>query len=181
MANLDLLLQKYERFITPAWPANVAGPQRVLFAVYDPKDERRLRARVGEFELATTRAKRHWALCDVTDVFPQWMAEQKYRESYFAEPEDLAITLGTFEQHVADQVRAALTAPGIDADSVVGVIGVGALFGFMHVSRLVELVEKDIRGRMLVFFPGQHDSAVYRLLDARDGWNYHAIPITAQS
>jgi len=35
-----------------------------------------------------------------------------------------------------------------------------------------------IAGRLLVFFPGEHEGNSYRLLDARDGWNYLAIPIT---
>ena len=37
---------------------------------------------------------------------------------------------------------------------------------------------KDIRGRLALFFPGDVDNNNYRLLDARDGWNYLAIPIT---
>jgi hypothetical protein len=41
------------------------------------------------------------------------------------------------------------------------------------------LVEGNIRGRLLIFFPGPFDRGNYRLLDARDGWNYHAVPITA--
>ena len=41
------------------------------------------------------------------------------------------------------------------------------------------LVEAHIRGRLLVFFPGIYEQDNYRLLDARDGWNYHAVPITA--
>jgi hypothetical protein len=39
-------------------------------------------------------------------------------------------------------------------------------------------VEGDIRGRLVIFFPGEYDSNNYRLLDARDGWNYLAVPIT---
>ena len=34
-------------------------------------------------------------------------------------------------------------------------------------------------GRLLVFFPGEVEGNNYRLLDARDGWNYLATPITA--
>ena len=37
-----------------------------------------------------------------------------------------------------------------------------------------------VRGRLLAFFPGEHENGNYRLFDARDGWNYHAIPIKAQ-
>jgi len=41
-------------------------------------------------------------------------------------------------------------------------------------------VESSIRGRLLVFFPGEYENNNYRLLDARDGWNYLAVPITAR-
>ena len=32
-----------------------------------------------------------------------------------------------------------------------------------------------------IFFPGQYEQNNYRLLDARDGWNYLAVPITLDS
>jgi hypothetical protein len=32
----------------------------------------------------------------------------------------------------------------------------------------------------MVFFPGKHEQSNYRLLDARDGWNYRAILIEAE-
>ena len=48
----------------------------------------------------------------------------------------------------------------------------------MRVSQLMERVAPTIRGRLLVFFPGEHEHTTYRLLDARDGWNYLAVPIT---
>ena len=37
------------------------------------------------------------------------------------------------------------------------------------------------RGRLVVFFPGQYEQNNYRLLDARDGWNYMAVPISLHS
>jgi hypothetical protein len=36
----------------------------------------------------------------------------------------------------------------------------------------------SFKGRLLLFFPGEYDKNQYRLLDARDGWNYLARPIT---
>ena len=56
--------------------------------------------------------------------------------------------------------------------------GVGAIFGFARISQILKIVEGDIRGRLLVFFPGHYEQNNYRLLDARDGWNYLAVPIT---
>ena len=50
----------------------------------------------------------------------------------------------------------------------------------MRASRLVESIAPYIKGRLLLFFPGERDGARYRLMDAGDGWNYLAIPITAE-
>jgi hypothetical protein len=61
---------------------------------------------------------------------------------------------------------------------VVGLLGVASLFGFIRVSELMGRIEKDIRGRVVVFFPGEFENNNYQLLDARDGWNYLAVPIT---
>jgi hypothetical protein len=50
----------------------------------------------------------------------------------------------------------------------------------VKVSALIERVQDLVQGRMLVFFPGEVDGNSYRLLGARDGWNYLATPITAE-
>jgi len=57
-------------------------------------------------------------------------------------------------------------------------LGIAALFGFARVSELMGRIDKKILGRVVVFFPGVFDNNNYRLLDARDGWNYLAVPIT---
>ena len=60
-------------------------------------------------------------------------------------------------------------------------LGAGTLFGLgdaVKVSALLNAVNDAVAGRLLVFFPGEHEGNSYRLLDARDGWNYLAIPIT---
>ena len=66
-------------------------------------------------------------------------------------------------------------------NTVVAVLGVATLFGLARFSEVLRKVDRDIRGRLLVFFPGQYDHNNYRLLDARDDWNYLAIPITHYS
>ena len=69
-----------------------------------------------------------------------------------------------------------------DPGTVVGLVGAGALFGLGEVARLSALVERvddTIAGRLLVFFPGEHEGNNYRLLGARDGWNYLATRIMA--
>lgn len=175
-SRIARLVQNYERHASIPWPATLAGPQRIWFAVYDKNDERRVRARVGEFEIATGRAGHGWALVDVTDAFPTWLGAHEYRDSYFENPEALEIAMGDFLEHVAKQVQSTLDSA--DENTVVTLMGVGALFGFVKVSELVKTVQDHVRGRLLVLFPGTHENNVYRLLDARDGWNYMAVPIT---
>ncbi len=181
MASVEGLVSAYERFVSGEWARSVAPQERVWFALYEPRDERRLRLRIGAFEEATVRAGHGWLSRDLTDEFARWMSSQEYRESYFESPElftpDL---LDDFAEHVALAVRDALESPEADEGSVVAIYGVASLFGFARVSTLLESVAPKVRGRLLVFFPGEHDGANYRLLDARDGWNYLAIPITAQ-
>ncbi|MCA9233802.1 MAG: DUF1788 domain-containing protein, partial [Planctomycetales bacterium] len=102
-----------------------------------------------------------------------------YRDVYFEEPETLAMKLRSdFMQHAAGRLRETLTAGDVDDDTVVAVQGVACLFGFTRVSLVLKEVVKDIRGRLVVFFPGEYEDNNYRLLDARDGWNYLAVPIT---
>ena len=179
MGRIDRLAERYKRYIALQWQKDLAGAQRAIFIVYDKADERRLRARKELFTLATVEADHTWHECDLTRVFAQWMANTEYRERYFESPEDLELKLeDDFLEHVAERVRDVLTAPEVDENSVVGVNGIASLFGFFRVSELMKEVERDIRGRLVVFFPGEYENSNYRLLDARDGWNYLAVPIT---
>ena len=107
------------------------------------------------------------------------MADNDYREQYFKAPQTIQLALGDFATYLADHVREALEAPDVDENTVVALIGAGSLFGLgpVRLSKLVEDVEGSIKGRLLVFFPGERDGHNYRLLDARDGWSYLAIAI----
>lgn len=178
MGRVDRLAERYKSYIALPWQKDLAGAQRAIFVVYDKADERRLRARKDLFALATVEAG-HWLECDLTRVFAEWMAATEYRESYFESPEDLELKLeDDFLEHVAGRVREALTSSESDENSVVGIYGIASLFGFVRVSELMKEIEGDIRGRVVVFFPGEYENNNYRLLDARDGWNYLAVPIT---
>jgi len=177
MGRIEQLAQEYARFVAVPWQRNLAGPQKCWFVIYDPHDERRLRGRLDLFDVATTKAGHDWMLCDLTDAFAQWIASEEYRDSYFADPDDLRPVLGDFLAACAAKVRAALEDVSVRDDSVVALLGVASLFGFFKVSALVEAVAPSIRGRLVVFFPGEYESGNYRLLDARDGWNYLAVPI----
>ena len=179
MSEVDALLKRYERHVRVRWPADVAPEQRVWFAVYDPTQERRLRLRLGAFEAATREAGRDWRLVDLTKEFAHWMARHDYREAYFEDPAAMELALSDFADAVAARVEDSLREAG--AETVVALCGLGSLFGLVHVSELVARVAPSMRSWLLVFFPGRYDESNYRLLDARDGWNYLAVPITAHS
>jgi hypothetical protein len=152
-------------------------------AVYDKEDERRLRLRLGLFEEATHLARHKWCLVDLTDAFAAWMCSPEnasFAEGYFESPDLLDDgVLADFRQWVVAKIIMTLNQLANSEDAVMALFGVASLFGFLRISEILPLVEGHIRGRLLVFFPGVYEQDNYRLLDARDGWNYHAVPITA--
>lgn len=182
MARLEELVSSYKAHISAPWQRNLAGPQKMVFVVYPKVDERRLRARLELFEIATKEAGHKWLLFDFTSTFAEWMAATDYREAYFEEPSEMAIKLETdFLNYAAGELRGALADVTVDVDTVVAAYGVASLYGFTKLSLVLKEVEHDIKGRLVLFFPGEFENNNYRLLDARDGWNYLAVPITLNS
>lgn len=177
MSAIDRLLKNYSRQVSLPWSANTAGKQRVWFAVYPPEEERRVRARLRQFETHTLEAGHGWAIVDLTPVLPEWLAAHEYREAILSEPEHFS-TNDEVEIRATELVRAACSREEADANTVVAVVGLASLFDFMRVSSLIDRVEDGVRGRLLVFFPGVYAGNVYRFMDARDGFNYMAVPIT---
>ena len=177
MGRVEDLAAEYERHICIPWQRTIAGAQRVVLVVYEKELERTLRARLGEFEQRTSASGHGWVRHDCTRAFAEWMSGAEYREAYFEAPDDLQLRL---EGEFLDYVVAPLTdlLRSSDQDTVVALTGVGSLYGFVRVSEVIRTVEPDISGRLVVFFPGSRDGNSYRLLDARDGWNYLANSIT---
>lgn len=179
MGKIEELAEKYSRHISLPWQQTISGAQRIIIIIYDKELERTLRARINAFENSTREAGHKWFKVNITHAFASWMAADEYREAYFEAPEDLQLKLeAEFAQYVAKQISTCLETPDVDDSSVVAVFGAGSLFGLARVSHVLKLVEHKIRGRLVVFFPGQFEDNNYRLLDARDGWNYMAIPIS---
>lgn len=179
MNQIEQLLAAYEEFAGLPWQEHLAGAQKVWFAVYDPVQERRLRLRIPEFEITTKKTGHKWAYLDINDSFARWMAAHRYRETYFQRPDRIGRSLRDFEAYVSEEIKAALSAPGVDHNTVVAIGGIASLFGLTYASTVLEPVTTAVLGRLLVFFPGRYENNVYRLLDARDGWDYLAVPITA--
>jgi len=179
MGRIEELAARYRAHIGAPWQRNLAGDQKAIFVVYPKTDERKLRARLELFEMATTSTGHGWRLLDISISFARWMADTDYRDAYFEDPEALTMKLRSdFVQYAAGRLREVFIDDGVEEDTVVAIQGVACLFGFTRVSLVLKEVVKDIRGRLVVFFPGEYEENNYRLLDARDGWNYLAVPIT---
>lgn len=151
-------------------------------AVYTPEEERRLRLHLPEFATATAQAGYEWAVVDVDTAFETWMGKHEYRDAYFANPKLMAPELVGFFEELVAHVRSSI-ASATTPKTIVALVGAGGLYGLgdqVKVSALIERVQDVVLGRMLVFFPGEVEGNNYRLLGARDGWNYLATLITAE-
>jgi len=176
VGRIEELAEKFGRHIATPWQQTIAGSQRVIMIVYEKELERTLRERKGLFEEASRAADHEWREVDVTSSFARWLGSDDYAEAYFEYPDDVALRLESeYPRVVADEIRSALQQAG--RNSVVALIGVGSLFGLARVSAVLRLIESDIEGRLVVFYPGQFENNKYRLLDATDGFNYMAVPI----
>jgi hypothetical protein len=148
-------------------------------AVYEPANERKVRARLVQFELATHNAGKKWSLVSLDRAFPEWLSTNRHRDALFANPKALPMALSDFKASLAAHMRSVLD--GADSETVVACVGAGSLFGYWSVSELISQVAASIKGILLVFFPGRHEGTVYRLLDARSSWNYLALAIEART
>ena len=179
MSRIKRLVQSYHKYISVPWRDDAAAAQRVIFCVYNENEERWLRANIDEFEIVTREAGHEWAMFDLTDSFAVWLASQRYARSYFQKPHLLSTLLPKYLAFITSEFETLLQDNAIGADSVVVIQGVGSLFGFLKVKEVVDKLAPMVTGRLLVFFPGSYENNNYRLLDGYDGWNYLAVPITA--
>jgi hypothetical protein len=179
MSRIRRLIQSYSTFIDVPWRDQVAPAQRVLFCIYNENDERWLRAKIDEFEIATRQAGHDWAAFDITDTFAIWLSSQRYAKSYFQKPNLLHPLLPKYLVFITDSFEKFLKENNLGSDSVVALKGVGSLFGLLKVKQVVDTLAPMVQGRLLIFFPGSFENNNYRLLDGYDGWNYLAVPITA--
>jgi hypothetical protein len=179
VTRIKRLIQSYSKYVAVPWRDDAAAAQRVIFCVYNETEELRLRAKIDEFEIATHDAGHNWALYDLTNTFPTWLASQRYAKSYFQKPNLLSTLLPKYLAYIETEFAAFLQEKAVEEDFVVALKGVGSLFGFLKVKEVVDKLVPQVKGRLLVFFPGSYENNNYRLLDGYDGWNYLAVPITA--
>ena len=180
MSKIEDLAATFRDHVAVGWPSGSSGAQRVIMVVYDPADEHALRKQIGLFEQAAREHGYTWRTVDVTGEFGQWLANHRYRESYFEEPDVLHDGADErFAQHLAGELEAVLTRAEHDERELVAVVGSAALFGVTSLADVLSRVERQIRGRLIVFFPGNYRDGRYRMLNARESWDYHAVPIGA--
>lgn len=177
---MDELISSFTRHVKLPWQDGLSGAQKVWFAVYPKEDERRLRARIPLFESAAIESSHPWMLYDLSDSFPTWIVQNDYAEAYFEDPEFLDDTpLREFGKWVSEDIKSAMESQDTAGNSLVAILGVGTLYGLVHLHSIIEPLESFIPGRLLVFFPGSYDKSTYKLLDARAGSDYRAVPILA--
>jgi Domain of unknown function (DUF1788). len=179
VSKIKRLVQSYRNYIAIPWRSDVAAAQRVIFCVYNESDELRLRAGIDEFQIATSDFDHGWALFDLTDTFADWLAKQRYAKKYFQQPHLLNGLMHRYLAYIKQDFEKFLEVNSVTEESVVALMGVGSLFDFLKVKDVVEELAPLVEGRLLVFFPGSYENNNYRLLDGYDGWNYLAVPITA--
>jgi hypothetical protein len=187
MTRIDQLVLSYRRHAAIPLKQNVTAAERTWFVVYTPEEERRLRSRMAEFEIATKDSGLFWREIDFSGSFASWLdsfGEAEERASIMASPaiaENYARP--GFSDFLADRIRQAVAGvPALEAErTVFALSGLMELYDFVHVSEVMDALGKDSRGVLLVFFPGERAESTYDFLGARAGWDYLATPITADS
>lgn len=181
MSRVSDLVDAYEAELRLLWKTGVSGAERVWMLVYPPDLERQVRAQLPEMEMRTTNAHRGWEVVDLSDELGGWIAGHEYAEAFYEDPSDFTSSVvDMFADDLVRRIRERLVSAG--DETVVALVGAASLFPFVRASALIQAVDDAVTGRLLVLFPGRHDpdSHSFRLLDARDGFNYRARVITSE-
>lgn len=181
MSRVSDLVDAYAGELSLPWRSGLSGGERVWMLVYPPDMERSMRAALPSLELATARQSHGWTVIDITDELGQWLAEHRHAEAFFEEPSDFTpAIIDKFEVELVSKIREQLTAA--PEGHVVALVGIGSIFPFLRAASVIKAIDDDVSGRLLVLFPGLHDPEThsFRLLDARDGFNYRARVIDPQ-
>lgn len=181
MSRVSDLVDAYKAALSLAWNNSLSGGERVWMLVYPPELERQMLFALPSLGLATTQAGRDWTVIDVTDDFGRWLSSHTYAKSFYEDPTDLTqAILDQFEAALVTRIRKALGEAAETA--VVALVGIGSIFPFLRASSVIKSIDSAVNGRLLVLFPGTHDPEThsFRLLDARDGFNYRARVLDPQ-
>jgi hypothetical protein len=183
MNRIDQLLANYRSHIQMPLRPGLPASQRVWFAVYPPAEERRLVNRIEDFEILTKEAGHAWVRLDLKGRLATWLSsvDDDERAEWFRNPGDIELYAKTeWKEALTDFFQEAVETAVEPERTVFALSGLMELYDFLHVSDLIEALEKTFPGYLLVFFPGEKEGNTYRFLDARTGWNYLAVPILSE-
>lgn len=180
MNRIDQLLENYRSHIQMPLRTGLPASQRVWFAVYPAEEERRLINRIEEFEMVTKDAGHPWVRIDFKGSLARWLTsvDEEERVEWFKNPEDIELYAKTeWKKLLTEFFQQEVSRTSDPETTVFALTGLMDLYDFIHVSELIDALEKTFPGFLLVFFPGVKEGNTYRFLDARTGWNYLAAPI----
>jgi hypothetical protein len=173
--TFDDILTAYVKQVGLPWASDVPPAGRIWVVWYEKALQSKFTGRLGEFEQATLKAGHGWHQVNLSPWFGKWIAQHEFFDALVEQPKELRGLLPEIEDGVVTLLKQALNA--CSSNDILALDGCGSLFGIARISSLISRVADFVPGRLLIGFPGKHSGGVYRLLDARDGWNYHAIPI----
>ena len=177
MSKIDELLNKFQQIIKEPWPTGLSGQEKVWFLIFDPLDLRKMEFKLGEFEIATKNANKEWHLVSLNTKFSKWLSIHDYKDSFFEDPDYLSDALeDDFKNFLVDSMIEDLVEKN-NENTLLVLKDVSAIFGFIKLSAIVNAISNKVQGRLMVLFPGEFTNNQYRLMDARDGWDYLARPI----
>jgi hypothetical protein len=186
MSRIDQLLDAYRRHSSIPLKENLPLTQRIWFLVHPPEEERRLRHHLTEFEMTTTEAKLAWKEIDLSQSFAPWFKEfdpdDDQRLEALKTPEDIEDYADPhYSEYLARRIEDVMHEAGESApQTVFAITGLMELYDFTHVSDVMDALSTDLKGIILLFFPGERENNTYRFLGARTGWDYLATPITLE-
>ncbi len=173
--SVEDLITAFRARLSVPWRPDEAAAGRVWMLWYDKTLERRVRGRMAEFRLTAEQSGKGWHEFDLAPEFGKWVAKQTWFERAAKRPATLGTVLPDFEAQLIHELKDRLSKCG--PNDILALTGAASLFGLMRASTLIGKVADAVPGRLLVTFPGTHQGGIYRLLDARDGWSYLAVPI----
>jgi hypothetical protein len=183
MNRIDQLLENYRSHIQMPLRLGLPASQRVWFAVYPAEEERRLTNRVEEFEMITKEAGHPWVRIDLKGSLARWLAsvDEEDRTKWFINPSVIeSYAKSEWKDVLTEFFNKEVARAAAPERTVFALTGLMDLYDFLHVSELIDGLEKTFPGYLLVFFPGEKEGNTYRFLDARTGWNYLAVPILSE-
>lgn len=178
MNYVEQLDEALRQQLAHPWPKDLSGGEKTWFLVFDPMRIRSVLAYRNLFRHTTEAAGKRWEEMDLSQRFGVWMSQHEYAESYFEDPELADTLFEDFVDHLVEDIGRRVVTRAIDDNTLMVLTGTESLYGITKLSHVTRRIEDSVPGRLLVFFPGEYVEPQYRFLDARDGWNYLAVPLT---